>query len=137
VVNGDAFWLDGPRPALLRLVRNWDDDVDAVLLLHRTFQVRAEVGLGDFFLDQVGRPRRRGTREIAPYVYAGVQLVHPRLLDGTPDGAFSLNLCWDRAIASGRLRAVVHDGLWFHLSTPADLSEAESRLFTAATVTTR
>ena len=43
-----------------------------------------------------------------------------------PAGAFSMNLLWDRAIAAGRLRAVVHDGLWFHLSTPADLAEAES-----------
>ena len=137
VVNGDAFWLDGTRPALVRLAQAWDDDVDAVLLLHRTFQVRAEVGPGDFFLDPWGRPRRRGVREIAPYVYAGVQLAHPRLLDDSPDGPFSLNLCWDRAIGAGRLRAVVHDGLWFHLSTPTDLSEAESLLFTAGAVATR
>jgi N-acetyl-alpha-D-muramate 1-phosphate uridylyltransferase len=137
VVNGDAFWLDGLRPALARVAQAWGDDVDAVLLLHRTFQVTAEVGPGDFFLDQWGRPRRRRAREIAPYVYAGVQLAHPRLLDDTPDGPFSLNRCWDRAIDAGRLRAVVHDGLWFHLSTPADLSEAESLLFTATAVTTR
>ena len=31
-------------------------------------------------------------------------------------------------MAAGRLRAVVHDGLWFHLSTPADLAEAETIL---------
>ncbi len=31
-------------------------------------------------------------------------------------------------MAAGRLRAVVHDGLWFHLSTPADLAEAETLL---------
>ncbi len=35
---------------------------------------------------------------------------------------------WDEAIASDRLRAVVHDGLWFHLSTPPDLAEAEGSL---------
>jgi MurNAc alpha-1-phosphate uridylyltransferase len=27
-------------------------------------------------------------------------------------------------MSAGRLRAVVHDGLWFHLSAPADLAEA-------------
>jgi N-acetyl-alpha-D-muramate 1-phosphate uridylyltransferase len=86
-VNGDGFWLDGPTPALARLARSWDDDVDAILLLHRTCQVRADVGLGDFFLDPLGRVRRRGRREIAPYVYAGVQLAHPRLLDDTPRGS--------------------------------------------------
>ena len=39
-----------------------------------------------------------------------------------------MNLLWDRRLAAGRARAVVHDGLWFHLSTPADLSDAESVL---------
>jgi MurNAc alpha-1-phosphate uridylyltransferase len=39
-----------------------------------------------------------------------------------------MNLLWDRAIAAARARAVVHDGPWFHLSTPADLAEAEAIL---------
>ena len=64
-------------------------------------------------------------REVVPYLYAGVQVVSPALFAGAPDGPFSMNLLWDRAIAADRLRAVVHDGLWFHLSTPADLSDAE------------
>jgi MurNAc alpha-1-phosphate uridylyltransferase len=129
VVNGDAFWLDGPRPALARMADAFDPDkVDAVLLVHRTFQVHADVGLGDFALDPWGIPRRRREREIVPYVYAGLQLIAPALLTGTPDGAFSMNQAWDAAIAAGRLRALVHDGLWFHLSTPADLAEAETIL---------
>jgi MurNAc alpha-1-phosphate uridylyltransferase len=129
VVNGDTFWLDGPRPALARLAAAFDDGAtDAVLLVHRGFGVPADVGYGDFALDKWGVPRRRGEREVVPYIYAGAQIVHPRLLDGMPDGAFSMNLPWDRAMAAGRLRAVVHDGLWLHLSTPADLTEAESLL---------
>ena len=138
VVNGDAFWLDGPRPALERLAQAFDPtEADGVLLLHRTFQVRAEVGFGDFMVDRLGSPRRRGEREVAPYVYAGLQLIAPALLAGTPDGAFSMNLAWDAAIAAGRLRVVVHDGLWFHLSTPADLTEAESMLHAQLTGDTR
>jgi MurNAc alpha-1-phosphate uridylyltransferase len=125
VVNGDAFWLNGPIPALARLAALFDDTVDGVLLVQRTSQVHAEVGLGDFALDKWGTPRRRGQREVVPYIYAGVQLIHPRLLAGMPDGAFSMNQAWDKALAAGRLRAAVHDGIWFHLSTPPDLAEAE------------
>jgi MurNAc alpha-1-phosphate uridylyltransferase len=125
VVNGDAFWLNGPISALLRLAEAFDDSVDGVLLLHRTSHVHAEVGYGDFALDKWGTPRRRKEREVLPYIYAGVQLIHPRLLAGMPDGAFSMNRAWDSALAAGRLRAVVHDGIWFHLSTPTDLAEAE------------
>jgi MurNAc alpha-1-phosphate uridylyltransferase len=137
VVNGDAFWLDGPIPALERLSGAFDDTLDAVLLVHRTFQVHAEVGLGDFALDKWGTPRRRREREVVPYLYAGVQLIRPSLLDGTPNGPFSMNLAWDRALAAGRVRAVVHDGLWFHLSTPADLQEAEQILEARLTVDAR
>ena len=128
VINGDAFWLNGPATALGRLAAGFDDDVDVVLLVHRTFQVHAETGLGDFAVDQLGKPRRRREREIVPYIFAGASLMRPELLDGTPDGAFSLNLIWDRAMAAGRIRAVVHDGIWFHLSTPDDLAEAEQVL---------
>jgi len=128
VVNGDAFWLNGPTSALLRLAAAFDDSVDGVLLVHRTTHVHAEVGFGDFSLDKWGVPRRRKEREVAPYIYAGVQLIHPRLLAGMPEGSFSMNRAWDDALAAGRLRAVVHDGIWFHLSTPPDLAEAEQIL---------
>jgi MurNAc alpha-1-phosphate uridylyltransferase len=128
VVNGDAFWLNGPMLALRRLAIAWGEDVDGVLLVHRTSHVHAEVGMGDFALDKWGVPRRRVEREVVPYIYAGVQLIHPRLLSGAPDGAFSMNRQWDKALEAGRLRAVVHDGLWFHLSTPPDLLEAEQIL---------
>jgi MurNAc alpha-1-phosphate uridylyltransferase len=129
IVNGDAFWLDGPLPALQRLADAFDPAmVDAVLLVQRSFQVHADVGMGDFMVDQWGGLRRPKEHEIVPYIYAGVQLIAPQLLDDTPDGAFSMNLAWDAAMAADRLRAVVHDGLWFHLSTPADLAEAESML---------
>ncbi len=138
VVNGDAVWLDGPRPALARLVAAFDPAaVDGVLLVHRTCQVHADVGLGDFVLDPWGGLRRRREREVAPYIYAGVQLIAPALLARMPEGRFSMNLAWDRALAAGRLRAIVHDGLWFHLSTPPDLAEAEAVLHENRTGETR
>jgi MurNAc alpha-1-phosphate uridylyltransferase len=128
VLNGDAFWLNGPVTALSRLAAAFNDDVDVVLLVHRTFQVHAETGAGDFVVNQLGIPRRRREREVVPYIFAGASLMRPALLDGMPDGAFSLNRPWDRAMQAGRIRAVVHDGIWFHLSTPPDLAEAEQVL---------
>jgi MurNAc alpha-1-phosphate uridylyltransferase len=136
-INGDAFWLNGPTSALSRLTARFDDSVDGVLLLQRTSHVHAEVGFGDFALDKWGTPRRRKEREVVPYIYAGVQLIHPRLLAGMPEGAFSMNRAWDSALTAGRLRAVVHDGIWFHLSTPPDLAEAEQILEARFTGDTR
>jgi len=138
VLNGDSFWLDGPVPALRRMADAFDAEaMDGVLLVHRTFQVHGDVGFGDFAMDKLGVLRRRGEREVVPYVYAGVQLIAPALLDGMPEGAFSMNLAWQRALDAGRLRGVVHDGLWFHLSTPRDLAEAEYVLHMRVTSDTR
>ncbi len=138
VVNGDAYWVDGARPALDRLAAAFDPrEVDGVLLVHRTCQVHAEVGYGDFAVDPWGMLRRRHEREVVPYIYAGLQIISPALLEGSPNGSFSVNLAWDTAMAAGRLRAVVHDGLWFHLSTPIDLTEAETILQARLTGDTR
>jgi MurNAc alpha-1-phosphate uridylyltransferase len=129
IVNGDSFWLDGPRPALMRLAQAFDAaTTDGVLLLQRSFQVHADVGLGDFALDPWGVPRRPEEHEQVPYIFAGLQIAAPTLFADSPDGAFSMNLLWNRAIEAGRLRALVHDGMWFHLSTPADLAQAEAVL---------
>lgn len=129
VVNGDAFWLDGPTPALARLAALFDEaEMDGLLLLVRTTQVDGAVGRGDFMLDPVGHLRRPKERELAPYLFGGVQILSPRLFEGAPDGPFSMNLLYDRAIEAGRLYGLVHDGLWFHLSTPQDLDSAAEQL---------
>ncbi len=128
VVNGDSFWLDGPTPALTRLSRAWDDALETVLLVQRGFQVAAEIGAGDFSVDPWGVARRPVEQELVPYVYAGVQLASARLFADVPSGPFGMNLVWDRAIERDLLRAVVHDGQWFHLSTPPDLRQAEHSL---------
>ena len=57
-------------------------------------------------------------------MFAGVQLVGA----GAWGQGGEMNAVWDRLIAAGRLRAVVHDGLWYHLSRPADLAEAAEAL---------
>ncbi len=133
VANGDSMWLDGPSQALGRLAAGFDPaQMDALLLLVRAAQVEGEIGRGDFLMDPMGRLRRPKERELAPYVFAGVQVLSPALFQRAPRdepaGAFSLNRLFDQAIATGRLFGLVHDGVWFHLSTPADLERAEAAM---------
>jgi len=126
VINSDALWLDGPTPALRRMARVWDEaETDALLLLQRTVSIGGETGLGDFFLNSEGVAARRTERAVAPFLFAGVQILHPRLFEGTPEGPFSLNLLYDRAQETGRLRGLVHDGEWYHVGTPEQREWAE------------
>jgi MurNAc alpha-1-phosphate uridylyltransferase len=131
VVNADIFWLDSTIPALARLARAWDEsEMDALLLLQRTTTAIGYDGSGDYYLDPLGVPRRRGEGQIAPLLFAGVQILHRRLFDRTEElpTRFSLTRLYDRAQEAGRLRGIVHDGEWYHIGTPAGLASAEERL---------
>ncbi len=129
-LNSDNIWIDGPRNTLLDLSDAWDAArMDALLLLvprERAFEHR---GKGDFHLEADGRLRRRAKDEdSAPYIFIGAQIASHRLLRDAPDGPFSTNVLWDRALAEGRLYGVVHAGEWFDLGTPEAIAPAEARL---------
>jgi MurNAc alpha-1-phosphate uridylyltransferase len=129
VLNADVFWLNAKVPALARLRRAWDDTkLDALLLVQRTVTAIGYDGLGDFTVDPIGRLHRRGEREVAPHLFAGIEILSHRFFEGSPDGAFSLNLLWNRAIETGRIEALIHDGEWFHVGTPQGLAATEERL---------
>lgn len=130
VVNSDNLWVDGPADAIRILASRWDDAaMDALLLVVPLARAHNHQGSGDFHLDGRGRivaRRRRG--RIAPFVYTGIQIVSPRLIADWPEGPFSTNFFWNRAIAAGRAYAVVHQGLWFDVGTPQAIARTEMLL---------
>lgn len=127
--NSDVVVFDGVEPAWMRLGRAWDDSaMDALLLLTPAAAAFGYEGKGDFLFDRAGRVRRRGEREIAPFVFSGWQILSPRLFADAPRGPFSLNRLYDRALAAGRLAAIVHDGKWFHVGAPDALREIEGAI---------
>ncbi len=128
-VNSDAVWLNGRVPALARLAQVFDPERhDCALLMQETVPAVGYEGRGDFFLDQLGLPRRRGENEVAPFLFAGIELLSHRLFAGERVQPFSMNRLWDKAIAQGRIIAIVHDGTWYDVGTVAGLSATESRL---------
>lgn len=128
-LNSDSLWIEGPQPNLRRLVAAWDPvRMDILLLVAPTATSVGYEGLGDFAMDAEGRLRRRQEREITPFVFAGVAIVKPELLADTPDGPFSANLLYDRAIAAGRLYGLRLDGQWLHVGDPRSLTAAEECL---------
>ena len=133
IVNGDSLWLDGGRRgALARLAECWaTGNRDVILLFQRTATaVGYDDGHGDFALDQLGQVAWRHEHEIVPYLYAGVQLVTPALFRGLPPERFSVRRIWDKAMEAGRLGAIVHDGEWYHVSTPPGLELVRERFGT-------
>jgi MurNAc alpha-1-phosphate uridylyltransferase len=124
--NADSVWSEGATPALTRMLRKWNPaTMDCLLLLAPTATSIGYAAKGDFSMAPDGRLARRGN-EVVPFAFAGVSLCDARLFDNAPEGRFSLNLLWDRALAKGRLYGVRLDGRWMHVGTPDALAEAET-----------
>jgi MurNAc alpha-1-phosphate uridylyltransferase len=125
VLNSDVIVLDAGKNSLHRMQDMWDPEVmDALLLLHPVSTAVGYEGQGDFFLQECGRLARRQPDNPAPYMFTGVQLLHPRLFEGCPSGPFSLNVIYDKALAQGRLFGLHHEGKWLHVGTEEALEAA-------------
>jgi len=128
-LNSDNIWLDGPRDVFRDMSAAWDPDkMDALLVLVAHARASNYQGKGDFHLDPLGRVSRRRTGRVAPFIYSGIQLVSHRLLRDAPEGPFSTNILWERAIGEGRLYGLSHYGLWFEVGEPGAIHPTELAL---------
>ncbi len=124
--NSDSLWVEGMGSSLDRLRARWNPDtMDALMLLAPCATAIGYDGRGDFEMDAWGRLTRRPEMNIAPFVWTGVQIVQASLFTNAPQGRFSINRQWDRALTAGRLWGVRLDGVWIHVGTPQGLEEAE------------
>jgi N-acetyl-alpha-D-muramate 1-phosphate uridylyltransferase len=127
--NTDAILIDADgADACATLTQHWNSKrMDALLLLVPIEKTSGYDGKGDFDQSADGRiALRQGER--APFVFTGLQILSPALIDEGPDGAFSTKLLWDHAKARGRLFGAVHQGAWMHVGDPAGHAAAEARL---------
>jgi MurNAc alpha-1-phosphate uridylyltransferase len=124
--NSDSVWVEGTSHALDRMLARWDaDTMDSLMLVAPTVNARCYEGRGDFMMDADGRLTRVPEHRVAPFVWIGVQILHPRLFDGAPKGKFSINPLWDKAIEKGRLLGIRLDGVWMHIDRPGAVADAE------------
>ena len=128
-LNSDNLWIDGPADTLKLLASQWDGaKMDALLLLVPQARALNHKGSGDFHMHRSGRLQRRLKNRVAPFVFTGIQIVSKRLLRDPPEGPFSTNILWDRAIEEGRCFGAVHQGLWFDVGTPKSIPQTEAAL---------
>jgi len=124
-LNTDAVWT-GENP-LTQLLAAWDATrMDGLLLLLPAHLATGHNGTGDFRMDEQGRlTRARGAQ--GP-VYLGAQILRTDALADITEEVFSLNLLWDRMIATGRLYGLVHKGGWCDVGRPEGIALAETLL---------
>lgn len=124
-MNAKMILLEGTSSTLQRLGEAWRDaEMDGLLLVHSTVEAYGYRGHGDFMVDPLGKLKFRPEREVAPYVYTGLQILHPRMFAGAPAGKFPLSTLYNQVIEKDRLYGLVHDGEWFLIETPEGLEQA-------------
>ncbi len=134
IINSDIIWLDKGTPLLERLAAAWNPDaMDMLMCLHPTERAIGYHGAGDFALDEQGVIRRPDTPQ-KPYVYAGIQLFSPTILERYGDAHyFSLSAVFKDALTPGhalyeRMHGLIHTGDWLHIDSLGALEEAEAFL---------
>jgi len=128
VVNSDTIWLDTQTSLLREMEKAWDPrKMDCLLALIPTKNVHGDLYKGDYFLKN-DRPIRRHPEDApAPYMFMGVQILHPRVFDNIQETNFPLwKQVYDVAEHNNRLGYVIFDGIWFNVGTPEAIKIATS-----------
>lgn len=152
VVNSDIIWTDecpspagtgedgsatagpdeehGVETALHRLARHWNSSkMDFLFLVQPKARAFGHEKGEDYLF--IKRENTIGWDDAhAPYIIAGVGIVHPRVLHDAPDGKFSVKILWRRALGRDRLFCLPHHGRWFQTGTLEDIKKAEEQLKT-------
>jgi len=127
--NIDAIWTEDDAPIISALMNRWDPTImEDLLLLAPIERTLGYHGKGDFLFAHDGRLERRGERESAPYVYAGVQITKLDRLAKEPIERFSRNRIWNQTLEVGTIFGHPMDGFWMHVGDPAARDEAEAIL---------
>lgn len=124
LVNGDAYWVDSDANIVEAMRQKWDTSkMKALVLLYPRERAIGYEGRGDFDLqDECVIDPSLSTSW--PYVYIGLQIINPEFLYNYPlkrDSIFSI-------YAAEKYRGIygiVYDGYWFHIGTPASITETE------------
>jgi MurNAc alpha-1-phosphate uridylyltransferase len=126
VMNTDAFWRpDVDRPLARLRARHRATGAAATLLCVHPLRATGFARSHDFCLDPLGRV----TRDYGlPVIYAGSALIERSLFEDMPEGPFSLEKVFDKALAAETVAGAILDASWFHVGDPQGLAAVEEML---------
>lgn len=127
VLSSDSIWT-GVSP-LRTLSAVWNsDEMGALMLMAPVENAIAYTRSGDYRLNGNGpvyMPARRGGAAKAPFVFTSAQILKPETFAHRRVEPFSQRDIWHALEESGRLSAVIHEGAWVDVGTPAGLKAAD------------
>lgn len=129
MINGDAYWVNSQNGNTLeQLSSEWQKGTyDLLLLMQSTTSMDFTEAVGDYDIDNGMATRSRG--QDGSYMFTGVRICHPKILNGHQATRFSFLNIMDEIENNNRLGGLHHQGEWYHISTPADVDDVNANLF--------
>lgn len=123
MINGDAFWVNPSHSTTLNdLATEWSKgDYNCLLLLQKSDE------LGDYNIQNTMAARAKDKN--GTYAFAGVRICTPEIIKPYALEKFSFLEIMDDCEKNNRLGGYVHQGQWYHISTPQDLDNVNNELF--------
>ncbi len=131
IINCDVIWTDEGGSSLIKLAKHWNSQImDELLLLQPIGDAIGYEGDGDFNLDKNGQLTRIGKHgsKNLPYIFTGIQIFEPSLLDGYPESPFSRTEIWKNKQHHNRMHGITHQGMWLHIDNIKAIANAEEIL---------
>lgn len=127
VLQTNIIWDEIHDSALRDMAAVFDPDrMDALALVVPVTHAPHYNGNGDYTIDTAsGLLRYNHTPKKASHVAGGIRLVHPRLFDGAPDGAFPFSSMLGQAERANRLYGLEYHGNWWAIDTKEQFLAAQ------------
>lgn len=122
LLNGDV-WTDYPLDNLAKYPLDKNEDAHLVLVPNPDFHPN-----GDFSPNASGK--LENNPQLEKYTFAGISLIHPRLINNYPEKRlkFPLGEVLRHAIEHNRISAEIFRGGWSDVGTPQRLAQLDAQL---------
>ena len=130
VLNADPIWKEPSTSVLQQLEEAWNPDTMDVLLAVVPIQKAfGDVPDGNYFIENNKLRRKLPHESNIPYLFMGIQILHPRIFEKSLPECFSLRDLYDEAQRNNRLAHIIFDGSWFHVGTPEAVVDTEALFY--------
>ena len=129
LINGDVFWKKRKYSPIENVLSNWKEEkMDLLLCLIKKRYFFGYKGKGDFNLEEPQKEISRLKLERQKdFVFSGLQIVKPKLLQEKNEKKFSMREIFFSNIAKN-IYGINDKNDWYHISEPDDLKNVNDNI---------
>ena len=129
LINGDVLWKKTTNSPIQNILRNWNEEkMDLLLCLIKKRFFFGYKGKGDFNLEDPQKDiSRLNLDQQKDFVFSGLQIVKPKLLQKKSEKKFSMREIFFSNIKK-KIYGINDKNEWYHISEPDDLKNVNDNI---------